>query len=164
MLSALDAALRHKGHTVETASNGLEAASKLANSAGLFQAVITDLKMPGMDGLELLNHVKRTAPIVPVIVLTAFGTVQTAVEAMKAGANDFLVKPFSHQALDEILSRHVNPNSAAVSGRLSMDSSDIITQNPAMIALLDQAVQAEKPKPTFWIQAKSGTEKKLQVE
>src|SRR4029453_18869108 len=99
MLSALEAALRHKGHKVETASNGIHAVSKLANSTEPFHAVITDLKMPGMDGMELLSHVRRTASVVPVIVLTAFGTVQTAVEAMKAGANDFLVKPFSHQAL-----------------------------------------------------------------
>ena len=49
---------------------------------------------------------RRTSSAIPVIMLTAFGTVQTAVEAMKAGANDFLVKPFSHQALDEILNKH----------------------------------------------------------
>src|SRR5262245_49627214 len=161
MLSALDAALRHKGHTVETASNGIDAASKLANSAGPFQAVITDLKMPGMDGIELLSHVRRTAPAVPVIVLTAFGTVQTAVEAMKAGANDFLVKPFSHQALDEVLSRHMSPNGAGFIGRRSMDSSEIITQNPAMLALLDQAALAAKTQATILIQAESGTGKEL---
>src|SRR5262244_3958170 len=80
MLSALEAALRHKGHTVETASNGIDAASKLENSATGVQAVIPDLKMPGMDGLELLRHVRRTKPAVPVILLTAFATVQTAAQ------------------------------------------------------------------------------------
>src|SRR5205809_7693238 len=109
MLAALGEALRRKGHIVETASNGIDAASKLENTA--VQAVITDLKMPGMDGLELLHHVRRTKPAIPVIVLTAFGTVSTAVEAMKAGANDFLVKPFSHQALDEVLIKHVTTGS-----------------------------------------------------
>src|SRR5262252_3600853 len=133
MLSALEAALRHKGHTVETASNGIDAASKLANSSGPIHAVITDLKMPGMDGLELLNHVRRTAPGVPVIVLTAFGTVQTAVEAMKAGANDFLVKPFSHQALDDVLSRHVKSDAVLdLNSRAAGALSDIVTQNPVM--------------------------------
>src|SRR5581483_1812509 len=82
MLSALEAALRHKGHLVETASNGIDAAARLETSAAGVQAVITDLKMPGMDGIELLNHVRRTKPGTPVIVLTAFGTVQTDVEAM----------------------------------------------------------------------------------
>jgi CheY-like chemotaxis protein len=83
MLSALGEALRRKGHTVETASNGIDAASKLENTA--VQAVITDLRMPGMDGLELLHHVRRTKPAVPVIVLSAHGTVPTAVDAIKAG-------------------------------------------------------------------------------
>ena len=92
MLSALEAALRRKGHTVETASNGIDAASKLENAS--VQAVITDLRMPGMDGLELLHHVRRTKPALPVIVLSAYGTVPTAVDAMKAGATDFLLKPF----------------------------------------------------------------------
>src|SRR5256885_2263767 len=87
MLSALEAALRHKGHTVETASNGIDAASKLENSASTVQAVITDLRMPGMDGLELLNHVRRTKPALPVILLSAHGTVTTAVDAMKMGAS-----------------------------------------------------------------------------
>src|SRR5438132_10471317 len=105
MRSALEAALRHKGNTVETASNGIDAASKLENAA--VQAVITDLRMPGMDGLELLHHVRRTKPALPVIVLSAHGTVPTAVDAIKAGASDFLQKPFSHEALDEVLSKHV---------------------------------------------------------
>jgi DNA-binding NtrC family response regulator len=160
MLSALEAALRHKGHTVETASNGIDAASKLENSASGVQAVITDLKMPGMDGIELLHHVRRTKPAIPVIVLTAFGTVQTAVEAMKAGANDFLAKPFSHQALDEILRKHVvavfSPRS--VSGP---ESGEFITQNPAMRSLLDQAAQAAKTQATVLVQAESGTGKEL---
>jgi len=158
MLSALEAALRHKGHLVETASNGIDAASKLETSAAGVQAVITDLKMPGMDGIELLNHVRRTRPGVPVIVLTAFGTVQTAVEAMKAGANDFLVKPFSHKALDEVLSKHVtglSPRSSA------SDSVEIITQNAAMNTLLDQAAQAAKTQATVLVQAESGTGKEL---
>src|SRR5215470_6880155 len=160
MLSALEAALRHKGHLVETASNGIAAAAKLETSAAGVQAVITDLKMPGMDGMELLNHVRRTRPGIPVIVLTAFGTVQTAVEAMKAGANDFLVKPFSHQALDEILSKHVvtgfSPRSAS-----GPESGEIITQNGLMRSLIDQAIQAARTQATVLVQAESGTGKEL---
>jgi DNA-binding NtrC family response regulator len=159
MLSALEAALRHKGHTVETASNGIDAASKLESSAAGVQAVITDLRMPGMDGLELLNHVRRTKPALPVIVLSAHGTVPTAVDAMKAGAADFLQKPFSHSALDEVLSKHVvsgfNPRSS------SSESAEIITQNPFMQSLLDQAAQAAKTQATILVQAESGTGKEL---
>jgi two-component system response regulator FlrC len=159
MLSALEAALRHKGHSVETASNGIDAASKLQNTASDIQAVITDLKMPGMDGIELLQHVRRTRPAVPVIVLTAFGTVQTAVEAMKAGANDFLVKPFSHQALDDVLRKQLR---TGLNPRVSAsDSGEIITQNAAMRSLLDQAAQAAKTHATVLVQAESGTGKEL---
>src|SRR5438132_7349556 len=98
--------------------------------------------MPGMDGLELLYHVRRTKPAVPVIVLSAYGTVPTAVDAMKAGAADFLLKPFSHEALDEILNKHVVAGFSPRSS--SSESADIITQNPAMLSLLDQAAQAAK--------------------
>jgi len=112
MLAALEAALRRKGHTIETASNGIDAVSKLTVSAENFQGIVTDLKMPGLDGVELIRHIRRTNPRVPIIVLTAFGTVQVAVDAMKAGANDFLVKPFSHQALDDVLQKHVEDAAA----------------------------------------------------
>jgi DNA-binding NtrC family response regulator len=158
MLSALEAALCHKGHVVETASNGIDAAAKLQNAASDVHAVITDLKMPGMDGLELLQHVRRTKPALPVIVLTAFGTVQTAVEAMKAGANDFLIKPFSHQALDEVLRKQLTAGGQRSS---SPDCGEIITQNPAMRSLLEQAAQAARTHATVLVQAESGTGKEL---
>jgi DNA-binding NtrC family response regulator len=156
MLSALEAALRRKGHTVDTASNGIDAASKLENSP--VQAVITDLRMPGMDGLELLNHVRRTKPALPVIVLSAYGTVPMAVEAIKGGATDFLLKPFSHEELDAVLNKHVQTGSPA---RTSAESAEIITQNPLMLSLLDQAVQAAKTQATVLVQAESGTGKEL---
>jgi DNA-binding NtrC family response regulator len=154
MLSALEAALRRKGHLVETASNGIEAAAKLDNTS--VQAVITDLKMPGMDGLELLQHVRRTQPGLPVVVLSAFGTVSMAVDAMKAGANDFLVKPFSQDALDEMLERlnQSRPSQGA-------DSTELITENASMRTLLSNAAQAAKTQATVLVQAESGTGKEL---
>jgi DNA-binding NtrC family response regulator len=161
MLSALEAALRRKGHTVETASNGIDAASKLENAS--VSAVITDLRMPVMDGLELLRHVRRTKPSLPVIVLSAYGTVPTAVDAMKAGATDFLLKPFSHTALDEILNKHVVEDSrlAAFTPRGSSEPFEIVTQNTAMLSLLEQAAQAAKTTATILVQAESGTGKEL---
>jgi len=152
MLAALEAALRRKGHLVETASNGIEAASKLDTTT--VQAVITDLKMPGMDGLELLHHIRRTNPALPVVVLSAFGTVPMAVEAIKAGANDFLVKPFSQDALDAVLDRlnSSNPNA---------ESTELVTENPLMRALLASAAQAARTQATVLVQAESGTGKEL---
>ena len=166
MLAALEAALRRKGHTVETASNGIDAISKLTVAAGQFGGIVTDLKMPGLDGVELIHHIRRTNPQVPVIVLTAFGTVQVAVDAMKAGANDFLVKPFSHQALDDVLQKHLDqahasPNVASSRGAADLTRCEIITQNPAMLSLLEQAAQAAKTQATILIQAESGTGKEM---
>src|SRR5947208_4292883 len=161
MLSALEAALRRKGHTVETASNGFVAISKLEKAT--FQAIITDLRMPGMDGLELLQQVRRTRPSLPVVVLSAYGTVPTAVDAMKAGASDFLLKPFSHTSLDEILNQHVAAGGGPVtaSPRAPVESAEIITQNSLMLSLLDQAAQAAKTNATILVQAESGTGKEL---
>src|SRR5947209_6437504 len=161
MLSALEAALRRKGHAVETASNGVDAVSKLESAP--VQAVITDLRMPGLDGLELLQHIRRSQRALPVIVLSAYGTVPTAVDAMKAGATDFLLKPFSHTALDEILNKHVvaGAGPVVVSARPTTESHEIISQNWLMLSLLDQAAQAAKTNATILVQAESGTGKEL---
>jgi two-component system response regulator FlrC len=138
---------------VETAANGLEAIAKLDSP---FQAVITDLRMPGMDGVELLDHIRRTAPEMPVVILSAFGTVATAVEAIKAGANDFLMKPFSQDALDKVLERL-----SEAPPRTAPDSTELITQNAAMQQLMNHASQAAKTQATVLVQAESGTGKEL---
>jgi DNA-binding NtrC family response regulator len=82
---------------VETASSGEIALQMLAKSR--FDLVLADIKMPGMGGLELLELIKRETPDVTVVMMTAFGSIDTAVEAMKNGAYDFITKPFDHDAL-----------------------------------------------------------------
>lgn len=86
-------------HEVVTAANGEEALRKIEG----VDLVITDLKMPGMDGLSLLERISRDSPSTPVVVMTAFGNVETAVEAMKRGAIDFLQKPFSLDHLSTVV-------------------------------------------------------------
>lgn len=86
------------GYNVEVAQNGVEAIEKVEKD--VFDLVLTDLKMPGMDGLELLKTIKGTRPEVMVILVTAFGSIETAVEAMKIGANDYITKPID---LNELL-------------------------------------------------------------
>jgi DNA-binding NtrC family response regulator len=78
---------------VQTAVNGEEALQKLQE--GTFALVFLDLKMPGMDGMEVLRRIKSNWPKIRVVIITAHGTIQSAVEAMKLGAVDFLQKPFS---------------------------------------------------------------------
>ena len=84
-----------------TAEEGL----KLSDRADL---ILTDLRLPGMDGLELLRVIRRQNTRTPIIVMTAFGTVETAVEAMKAGAFDFLLKPFSLDHLTTVVRKALN--------------------------------------------------------
>jgi len=154
MQSALEAALCRKGFDVETASNGLEAVRKLEDLE--VSAVLTDLRMPGMSGIELLQHIRQNRPALPVVVLSAYGTVPDAVGAIKAGAVDFLLKPFSHDALDEVLSR-INQSKP----RIVSHSSAIITENPEMQMLLKRAAHVAKTRATILVQAESGTGKEL---
>ncbi|MGB5175204.1 MAG: response regulator, partial [Thermoanaerobaculia bacterium] len=86
----LERALQQEGYAVTTCADGEQATSKLAQ--GSFDLVLTDLKLPGMSGIEVLRASREAHPRLPVVVLTAFGTVGTAVEAMKLGAADFLEK------------------------------------------------------------------------
>jgi len=85
---------------VQTAANGEEALEKLCN--GLFGLVFLDLKMPGMDGMEVLRRIKKDRPKIRVIIITAHGTIESAVEAMKLGAVDFIQKPFSPGDIREL--------------------------------------------------------------
>jgi DNA-binding NtrC family response regulator len=83
--------------TVEVAQNGLEAIDKLEKD--VFDLVLTDLKMPEMDGIELLRTIKVTRPEIMVILMTAYGSIETAVEAIKNGANDYITKPIDFNEL-----------------------------------------------------------------
>jgi len=85
---------------VHTAASGEEALEKLRN--GLFGLLFLDLKMPGMDGMEVLRRIKKDWPKIRVIIITAHGTIESAVEAMKLGAVDFIQKPFSPGDIREL--------------------------------------------------------------
>jgi two-component system, NtrC family, response regulator AtoC len=91
--SFLAEVLAGEGHEVAVAADGREALALIGRQS--FHLMITDLKMPGMDGMELFRRAAEIAPETEVIVLTAHGTVETAVEAMKLGAADYLTKPLS---------------------------------------------------------------------
>src|SRR5690348_9005746 len=96
--AVLGSLLKQEGYTVLTAASGGEALALLDKQP--IDAVVTDLRMPGMDGMTLLRRVSQAWPEVPVVVLSAHGTVALAVDAMKGGAADFLTKPFDR---DEVL-------------------------------------------------------------
>lgn len=90
-------ALMQAGFQVSSCENGREVMEQLSTQE--WDLIVTDLKMPYVDGMELLNHVQKTHPEVAVIIITAFGTIERAVEAMKAGAYDFITKPFTGEEL-----------------------------------------------------------------
>jgi DNA-binding NtrC family response regulator len=89
--------LAEEGHSVATAENGEKALAALERTS--FDLVVTDIKMPGLDGMELLRRIKSSSPDTQVIVITAFGTIEMAVEAMKAGAFEYVTKPFNRDEL-----------------------------------------------------------------
>lgn len=92
ILRAIEYLLRADGYTVACASAADEALGLLGK--GAFDIMLTDLKMPGMDGMHLLEEAKRISPELSVVLMTAYGTVESAVEAMKKGASDYIMKPF----------------------------------------------------------------------
>jgi DNA-binding NtrC family response regulator len=98
MLIAINETLRRSGYSITTAGSGMEALRRLKEK--YYQLVITDLRMPEVSGLDLLRKVKHLTPQTPVILLTAYGTVQNAVDAMRDGAYDYLLKPFSSESLE----------------------------------------------------------------
>src|SRR4051812_26039481 len=93
----LEKLLKQEGYRVETAEDGAVALPRFNEAQA--DVVVTDLKMPNMDGIELLKHLREQDDAVPVLVCTAFGDVSTAVQAMRAGAEDYLTKPIDFDAL-----------------------------------------------------------------
>jgi len=155
MLVAIEETLGRRGFEVTTASNGLEALEKV--SRRYFRAVLTDVRMPGLDGIELLQHIKKVSPSTPVIMLTGHGTVNDAVSAIKQGAYDYLMKPFSARQLSEVLDQATSHTSPTGEER----TDDIISNDPEMLRMLEMARQAAVSDATVLIQAESGTGKEL---
>ena len=104
----LVALLRREGHEVVQASNGLEAIDRLAD----VDVVITDLRMPGADGMEVLRAAAKGHPHIPVIMITAYGSVGQAVEAIKAGAFDYVEKPFEQEAIRLVVDKAIGQAAA----------------------------------------------------
>ena len=105
MRRVLEAILRREGYDVITAANGIEALSGMSANV---HTVITDLKMPGLDGMGLLKRLSADYPDVPVVMITAHGSVENAVEAVKLGAFDYLEKPFEQEQIRQIVSKAMN--------------------------------------------------------
>ncbi len=158
MRCAVSEVLKKSGYEVVAAGSGEDALEKF--SEGLFNLVITDIKMPGMGGMELLLEIKKRSPRIPVVMMTAFGTIETAVAAMKQGAVDYLLKPFSADILEEVVEGILPQGKAAKKEGLSVDRT-IITNSPKILSLLETLRGVADSDATLLIQGESGTGKEL---
>lgn len=166
MRMALYESLSSCGFEVETAENGFDALAKFKE--GQFAVVVTDMRMPQMSGMDVLRGVKKISPQTPVILITAYGTVNTAVEAMKEGAAEFIMKPFS---LDDL--EFAVKNVLAASSQANVDKEEIevnentypfkeiITRDKKILATLDLLKNIARSKSSVLIQGESGTGKEL---
>jgi DNA-binding NtrC family response regulator len=151
---------------VETASTGQEGLQMLGKTA--FDLVLADIKMPGMNGLELLQLVKQDYPQQTVVMMTAFGQIETAVEAMRSGAYDFITKPFEHDALvlrlDKALerSRLIQENRQLQNRCLEPYIFEkMVGKSPAMQRVFETIQMVAKTDHTVLITGESGTGKDL---
>jgi DNA-binding response OmpR family regulator len=159
MRTALSHALDRGGFSVESAASGTEALIKLKKDA--FSMVITDIKMPEMSGIEVLGAVKKLSPQIPVIMITAYGSIHNAVEAMQAGAADYLLKPFSFETLETTVkkvleSQDVNGNSRSSKQNATIQSNTktLVTQDPKLLdgcGTVNICCNQEWAVPSFFI-------------
>lgn len=156
---ALSESLESCGYMVETAVDGIEALQKFSRHG--WDLVITDIRMPKMSGLDVLKEIRRSSPHTPVILITAYGTVNTAVEAMKEGATDFIMKPFSLEDLEAAVKRifTVAVDEHWAKEKAAYSPYQIITQDEKMLSLLGLLRRVAKSKATVLIQGESGTGK-----
>lgn len=158
MRMAMSETLKRKRYQVDQASDGKQALLEIGRHQ--YQAMVTDLRMPGMTGLELLAQVKKLSPATEVVLVTAHGSIDTAVEAMKYGAYDFIQKPFSAPDLEKVVYNALvknMPENAYKTG----EKHQIVTKAPRMLELLELAKRAAQSDATVLIQAESGTGKEL---
>jgi two-component system NtrC family response regulator len=158
--------LQQHGYSADTAVNGQEALAALRRAP--YDLVLADMKMPGMSGLELLRQVKKDFPHIPVIILTAYGTIDTAVEAMRAGAFNYVTKPVHTEELKLMVGRaleHSRLVEEVHSLRASLDIKygfeQIIGRSEALMSVLDMASRASRTNSTVLIRGETGTGKEL---
>jgi DNA-binding NtrC family response regulator len=158
MRLAVGETLRRAGYSTSeapTPSEGLTLFGK-----GGYDLVVSDIRMPEMTGIELLPRLKAADPEVPVVMITAYGTIEDAVEAMKRGAADYILKPFSPDHLEEVVARLLRmseePGAEAGEGR-----HQIVTEDAEMKRLLAFLKKAAATDATVLITGESGTGKEL---
>lgn len=154
------------GYEVDMAANAKEALLKIEN--GNFDIILADIKMPGMDGLEMHRRIKAIDSQVIVIVMTAFASVDTAVQALKDGAYDYVTKPFDPDDLSHLIRNAANQislkneNEALKNKLVSLENiEDIVGNSKAMIKVLKEVENVAQSNSSVIITGESGTGKEL---
>ena len=161
------AVLRHCGYTVSCLSSAIEALPKLQNET--FDVVITDLQMPGMDGLEFIRQIDKQRLGCEVLMITAHATISSAVEAMRSGAFDYLEKPFDANQLEQLVAQAIErrclrtpgENTEPSKANLEDMSLGMVGTSPAMSLLRERILQIGPTDETVLIRGESGTGKEL---
>jgi len=158
--------LYEEGYSSVTASSGMEALDILNNE--IIDLVLTDVKMPGISGIQLLEKIKEINPDIPVIIMTAHGSVEKAVEAMHKGAYTFILKPFENQALIAHIAKAIsvyrivqenNILREAITSRFSFDN--IIGKSKPMQEIYETIKKVAPSNASVLIEGESGTGKEL---
>ncbi|HNT86562.1 MAG TPA: sigma-54 dependent transcriptional regulator, partial [Candidatus Hydrogenedentes bacterium] len=159
-------AMTRAGHDVDAAASGPEALARMETTA--YDVAITDLKMAPMDGLEVLRRVRAAGPDTQVIVMTAYGTIETAVAALKEGAADYILKPFTPDALEVAVDRCLERARVARENRYLRDEVDarydfgaMVGDSPAMRAVYEQIRKVADSRATVLIRGATGVGKEL---
>ena len=159
----LKSLLQQAGYAVRDVTSGSAALELIERRP--FDVVLSDIRMPGMDGMTLLREIKGRWPDLPVVMLTAHGTIELAVEAMKAGAADFLLKPVDDQQLLPVISRTLEASRPRREAAPRPPvSGGMVGQSPAMVEIGRMIGRAAEASATVLILGESGTGKELVVE
>ncbi|HUY13247.1 MAG TPA: sigma-54 dependent transcriptional regulator [Terriglobia bacterium] len=166
MLRLLELSLAGEGYSVRTAVDA-ETGVKMLRQEPM-DLVLTDLKLPGMSGLDFLQAVKRVDGRIPVVVMTAFGSVETAVQAMKAGASDYILKPFSLEEMKLILKKELDLHRLREENRdlrealgKRYDYKNVVARSPKMQEVLALVERVAPTHSTVLLGGESGAGKDL---
>ena len=162
--SSLSTLFESCGHQVKTAENAQEALAFLGQERS-FDLVLGDYRMAELNGLELLQQIKRESPNLPVILMTAYATVENAVAAMRSGATDYVTKPFTLEQIQHVVDRALEVQNLRAENRALRDAIGdqplLESRNPAMRHLFETARQAAVSEATILLIGESGTGKNV---